>query len=487
MTLDNAAPAGGLTINVGVTDSGSYIAGSAPTEVVIAAGDSTFALTVPTVNDDTDEPAGSITAELTAGAGYTVGTPNTATVTVNDNDVAPPPVASITAGPSPITEGADATFTVTLDRAAPAGGLTINVGVTDIGSYISGSAPETVVIAEGATTGTLIVPTVNDNRDESNGSITAELNAGTGYTVANAPDNTATVTVRDNDVAPSPDDPVASITAADPTTITEGAEATFTVTLDNAAPAGGLTINVDVTDIGSYIDGSAPETVDIAAGARTGTLIVPTVNDATDETDGSITAELNRGDGYTVANAPDNTAAVTVRDNDVAPPTDDPVASISADPTTINEGTAATFTVTLDNAAPAGGLTVRVDVTQSGSYIDGSAPTEVVIAEGATTGTLRISTEDDSLDEPDGSITAELTVGTGYTVGTPNTARITVRDNDVASDRPNILLPITGGITPPWWVTLTLVLIGAGSLLLGFSLLLRGRVLGRVRSHTRPS
>ena len=70
------------------------------------------------------------------------------------------------------------------------------------------------------------------------GSITAELNAGTGYTVGTP--STALVTVNDNDVTPSPDDPVASITAADPTTITEGAVATFTVTLDQCvAPAGG--------------------------------------------------------------------------------------------------------------------------------------------------------------------------------------------------------------------------------------------------------
>ena len=66
------------------------------------------------------------------------------------------------------------------------------------------------------------------------------------------------VTVNDNDVAPSPDAPVASITAADPTTITEGTDATFSGALGSVAPAGGLTISVDVTESGSYIVGSAP-------------------------------------------------------------------------------------------------------------------------------------------------------------------------------------------------------------------------------------
>ena len=50
------------------------------------------------------------------------------------------------------------------------------------------------------------------------------------------------ITVNDNDI-PDPDAPVVSI-SADPTTITEGEVATFTVNLDRVAPAGGLTISV---------------------------------------------------------------------------------------------------------------------------------------------------------------------------------------------------------------------------------------------------
>ena len=173
-----------------------------------------------------------------------------------------------------------------------------------------------------------------------------------------------------------------------------------------------------MTQSGSYIDEEQRRTtVVIAAGATTGMLTVSTEDDSLDETDGIITAELNAGTGYTVG-AP-NTAMVTVSDNDVAPPLDDPVASITADTTTITEGTAATFTVTLDRAAPAGGLTISPAVTESGSHIDETAPTAVVIAEGATTGTLTVSTEDDSLDEADGSITAELNAGAGYAVQHP--------------------------------------------------------------------
>ena len=106
MTLSSAAPAGGLTISVGVTESGSYIADLAPETVFIAEGALTGTLAVST-EDDTTAPAAS-----RRGAGYTVGSPNTAMVTVNDNDI--PESGCGVSAQMPITGAA--TFTVTLDH-----------------------------------------------------------------------------------------------------------------------------------------------------------------------------------------------------------------------------------------------------------------------------------------------------------------------------------------------------------------------------------
>ena len=163
-----------------MTESGSYIAETAPMTVFIAGGATTVTLAVLTDNHDMGERSGSITVRITTGAGYTVGTPITALVTVFDNDT---PAARISAGPSPITEGAAATLRVILGSAAPASGLTISVGVTESGSYIAGLAPETAVIAEGATTGTLTVLTEDDSLDETDGSITVRITTGASYTV----------------------------------------------------------------------------------------------------------------------------------------------------------------------------------------------------------------------------------------------------------------------------------------------------------------
>ena len=111
-----------------------------------------------------------------------------------------------------------------------------------------------------------------------------------------------------------------------------------------------------------------------------------------------------------------------------------PIATITAGTSPVTEGTAATFTVTLAAAAPDGGVTVNLRVSES----DGSdyvAPGDegsktLAIAAGQTSGTYRVATVDDGDDEPNGSVTVTLASGTGYTLGSPTSASVTVRDND---------------------------------------------------------
>ena len=435
VTLGSAAPAGGLTVSVAVTQSGSYISGLAPTEVVIVAGATTGTLTVSTDDDEVIEPPGSITAVINADTGYTVGTTSTAIVTVNDND---DPVVSITSiSPSVITEGTDATFRLALDREAPAGGLTVSVRVQDAGNKIAGSLSATVFIAAGATTGTLTLRTDDDEMTETDSFIIVFITMGTDYTVAAPPDSAAEVLIEDNDAR------VVSISAG-PSPITEGTDATFTVTLDRAALAGGLTIQVGVTESGDIIENLPSATVFIASGATTVTLEVSTDDDELIEETSIITAEITDSSTYTVADAPDHAAEVTVLDND------SPVASISAVLSPITEGERATFTVTLDRAVPtgpAGALAINVEVTESGSYIDGSIVTigaglQTVILEGTTTAVLSLPTVDDSMGEPIGIITVRITTGAGYTVGTTSTATVTVNDND------DPVVSISAGPTP---------------------------------------
>ena len=121
----------------------------------------------------------------------------------------------------------------------------MNIGVSERGSW-GASGPATVTVSGGITTYT--VSTTNDNVDEPNGSVTAAVESGNGYTVGSP--SSASVNVADNDDAPPPPaTPVITISAGGG--ITEGGSATFTISA-NPAPASPITVNIGVSESGSW-------------------------------------------------------------------------------------------------------------------------------------------------------------------------------------------------------------------------------------------
>ena len=115
-----------------------------------------------------------------------------------------------------------------------------------------------------------------------------------------------------------------------------------------------------------------------------------------------------------------------------APPPALPAISI-ADGTGITEGVDAVFTVTA-SSAPTSSLTVTLTVSDDGASDFLAQAKEgkqtITIAGGQTSATLTLDTQDDSTDEADGSLTATVSGGTGYTFGSPSTATVAVADND---------------------------------------------------------
>ena len=127
------------------------------------------------------------------------------------------PSVSIAAGTSAITEGTDATFTLTRSG-TPTADLTVNVSVTESGSYISGTPDSTVTFSGTNTTFTLTVTTDPDSTHEAHGSIRAEVTSGTGYTVGLS--GHASVIVLDDDNSPATGDPTISGTTREGQTLT---------------------------------------------------------------------------------------------------------------------------------------------------------------------------------------------------------------------------------------------------------------------------
>ena len=110
-----------------------------------------------------------------------------------------------------------------------------------------------------------------------------------------------------------------------------------------------------------------------------------------------------------------------------------PVLSIAADGP-VTEGGTATFTVSA-TPAPTTALTVSVSVVQGAgqSYLGTDVPNSLTITGGEGQAVLQVAVPNDTVDEPDGVLTATLQNGDGYTVGTPGTASLAVRDDDGAA------------------------------------------------------
>ncbi len=541
-------PHSALTASVDVSATGSFgVTTGAQTVTIPTSGSKSF--TVSTSGDTTDEPDGTVTATLSSGTGYTMSSSaGTATATVSDDDDLPPPAAdpvvSIAAG-SDITEGSDASFTVTISP-EPSEKMTVHVTVTQSGDFLPKDRRNVLiyVVFSMSSPHTFTVATTDDSTEEPDGSFTATITDREGYTVSTT-NGVATVEVSDNDdpspppakeqqttlevidncvtdsllstvrhyydvnkdrspgfgknwkrvllafgdvsdsgltaftaseaqeresrwsgwtpvrealdciedasdqqppPPPPPADPEISISSS--SDINEGGTVTFTVTA-TPAPTADISVSVNVRQSGSYTSQAGVRTVTITS-TGTASFTVTTLDDSTDEPDGSVTATVNTGTGYTVSSSAGSTTA-NVADNDDPPL---PEMSISGGPD-VAEGGNVSFTVTA-TPAPTANLDVSVNVTQSGSFTTQTGVQAVTISATGST-SFAVSTDNDTTDEPDGSVTATIDTGTGYAVSTSaNAATVAVSDDDDPPPTPEISIAGSADVSEGGNATFTL-------------------------------
>ena len=407
------APQDPITVNLNVTTTGDYgVQAGAHTVVVPTTNDSVIEFFLPLTDDTLNEPNGTVTATVQAGSDYTIGNPSSATVAIIDNDT---PQVRISAGPG-IEEGEDATFTVSASP-RPYQALSVNVNIA-ASSEVSGvtNGVRTVSVPTSGTAKFTVGTTDDSNYTALGfGTITATVKSGSRYIVGWP--SSATVDVADND------GPEVSITAG--AGVTEGADATFTLTA-NPPVSNGVTVNLTVVATGDFGVNAGAKTVWIpASGSKT--YNIGTTDDAFDEPDGTVKVTVDTGTGYRVGTA--SSATVNVAD-DEATPSSDPVLTLAAG-ADIDEGDDASFTITATPPVPDGQtLTVSIDPSVPGLI---NIPFTVEMT--GATHTFTQFSDDNDFDEPDYSLSLKLKPGSGYTLGDPYEASVTVRDDDPAKVR----------------------------------------------------
>ena len=439
------SPASALTVNLTVSQSGNFASsgstGSSKTVSVPTSGSATYP--VSTVDDDTDEDNGSVTVTVNTGTGYTRGSSNSATVTVNDNDT-----AGVTVSQSARTvaeNGGTATYTVGLDT-RPAGQVIITVTaggaafVDGPGGTAKPKAKDTLTFTTStwSTAQTVTITGQNDNIVNTGGertrTITHTIEAGHGdgrkyrpvaLTTFSIP--SVTVTVTDDD---TPSTPEANF-GASASSAAEGAGTQNIAVNLSPAPSGNVTVNYTLSGGATRgtdytISGVSSNSGTITVGTSgTANIPVAITDDSVVENNETVILTLGSGTGYNVGTTR-ATHTLTITDNDRATAT--PELTITGG-SAVTEGGDASFVIS-SNPAPSSSITVAYTVSQSGAFVASGQLGDKTRSISSASTTVAISTEDDNVDEANGSVTVTLDNGNGYTVGNANAATVTVNDDD---------------------------------------------------------
>ena len=357
-------------------------------------------------------------------------TDNTATIIIEDDDVA---TATIVANDADAAEPTDnGQFTVTLSNAADQD--------TVISYLVSGDATAdvdydalsgTVTIVAGQTSATIDVSILNDDVLEDDETIIVTLDSidSGDNNITIGAGNTATINLLDDDAAG------VKITATDPTANESGDTGAFTIELSQLSDTDTVIAYVVSGDATADVDyGSLLGTVTIVAGQTTATIDVAAIDDSLLEDDENVTVTLTGFDSADddIVLWAANTATVTIGDNDTAE------VSVTANDADAGEASDnGQFTVSLSLASDTDtviGYTISGDATADADYdaLSGS----VTIAAGELSATIDVAVIDDSVHEATETLTIQIdSIDSGdddITIGLSDTATVTITDDDAA-------------------------------------------------------
>ena len=473
-----------LTVNVSVTGGDDFITGTRPTTATFATGAATHTLTLTTEDDAPVDDDGEVTVEVTAASGYRAGDPGSAAVALFDSTRSYP-VVSISADKSVVDEGDDVAFTLSRSAYGLDESLTVRAKVSvTTSSPVSLSdgvdvavSNEEVVFDAGSLTASLVHPTVDEMLNDGNSAVGAVIQLGQ-YSIRPYPGE-AVVWVRDDDIPTVTMTPETGEVFENPPNGTQ-----FTV-----VRTGDTTDWLRIRRV-TWQDRRWPEEVlDPEYAAFVEKSKIPDILDKGNQDfqpgEASHTFRYEpRGTGplgttsyleilplycgddvpgdcgyrpqYKVGTPKSSTIEVLNRDMGVR---------VVADRASVEEGDSVSFTLHRYGGTlivRQSELTVRVQVTQNGEFIDGVPPKTVTFdgatadiadatPEGATTAVVSIPTANDMVDEANGAITLTIlgpdpelygdnahsyeVFDTGTFLensGWTNVATVEVLDNDVA-------------------------------------------------------
>ena len=413
------SPATSITVDVYISEVGNVLDGAPGRRSVTINGTGQAPLEVETHDDNVDEDAGVVTAEVLDGTGYSPGNPSEASITVNDNDG--PPQVTI-ADQSVLERAGSMAFTVTLEPAS-AKTVTVNYATSNGTAREPGDYTQTngtLTFSPNQTSHTISVLILNDNIDEEDETFTVRLSNASNATIG---DNAATGTIEDDDNLPS-------LSIGNASLEEDNADLVFTVELSDAS-AKTVTVNYATsngTDTGAATAGEdytavTNRSITFSPGDRSKTVSVRIREDNIDEGNENFTVTLSNASNATMG-----------RDEATGTITDDDTRGVRVDPTALNvpENGNNTYTVVL-TSQPTENVTVTVGGATGDVSVIGS-PLIFTTSSWRNPKTVRVNAADDTDSNSDPPVDLTHTVSGGdYTGEAAASVRVTIVENDIST------------------------------------------------------
>ncbi len=388
--------------------------------ITIAAGQTEGTVTVDAPTDDVYQDGEILTVGITDAQDGNYEDLNLGnSVDTQVNDTIDTTAVTLTA-PAEVNEGGQITYTATVNNAPE----------TDLVLTLSNGA--SITIAAGQTSGTVTVDAPSDDVFVDAETLTVGIDSAQGGNFENL-DTSDTASTLVNDTT----DTVFAQISVDKTSVAEGGEITYTVTLVDAngnpvtLPSGAsVTLALDWSGTASAADvDNLPPSVTITGDSQQ-SFTVNTINDGVYENSENLSVVISG-----VTDVDNSLEQLEIGSNNSADTTildaqDAPVVGIVADQSSVTEGETAAFTVSIDQVADED---VVVNFTYSGVAEDGSDFTgvaSVTIPAGSTSVPLDISTINDGIYEgaEDFTVTIDSVSGADASIGANNSADTTILD-----------------------------------------------------------
>lgn len=327
VTLDTPAPTGGAVVTLSNNGAGLI---STPSTVTVPQGVKSASFNG-SAGEVTRRTSVTITAAFNGGTGM-------ATLIINQVQL-----AAISVSPTTVPGASSATGTVTLSSAAPSGGAVVGLS-SSVPSVAS--VPSSITVPAGSTSGTFKVVT-NKVSDSRSVTISGSNNGILLSTNINVTTATKSLTIM-------------------PNSLVGGGTSKGTVTLPQAAPAGGVVVTLSSSSSAAKV----PASVTVPAGAASATFSIPTTPVAA-----NVTATITASFSGTTASA-----NLTIKVPNIS--------RVTLNPTTVVGGTSSKATVNLNGKAPAGGIVVNLSSNNAAAGV----PASVTVPAGAATASFAVST-----------------------------------------------------------------------------------------------